>query len=255
MVSSPDAPSARSQAVPPRYWTAGVDGCRGGWLVVLAAYDESAAQPLQGAMHVCARFAEVLALRPRPIAVAVDMPIGLLDCAVPGGRECDRAARGLLGRPRASSVFSPPARPALVNSGYADAMLHNGAGLSKQAYNILPQIREVDDAMTPALQRRVFETHPELVFARLAGHPMRHPKRTAGGAGERLACLQRVWGKALPDPSRTRAELGRSKVALHDVLDACVLAHAAWRIHCGDARRHPPIPARDTRGLRMEVWG
>jgi len=246
---------ARTQAARPRCWTAGVDGCRGGWLVLLAAYDEPAAHPLQAAMHVCATFAEVLALRPHPTAMAVDMPIGLLECAVPGGRECDRAARALLGRPRASSVFSPPARPALVNGGYADAMLRNGAGLSKQAYNILPRIREVDDAMTPALQRRVFETHPELVFARLAGHPMRHGKRTAAGASERLACLRPVWGGALPDAQRARAQLGRGKVALDDVLDACALAHAAWCIHRGDGRRYPELPACDTRGLRMEVWG
>jgi predicted RNase H-like nuclease len=234
---------------------AGVDGCRGGWLVVLAAFAHDSASPVAGAARLCRSFAEVLALRPRPVAMAIDMPIGLLERAEPGGRACDRAARAQLGLPRASSVFSPPARPALINAGYADAMRRNGAGLSKQAYNILPRIREVDEAITPALQRRAFETHPELVFARLAGHPLRHAKRTPAGFKERLACLRRAWGKALPDAEQVRAEVGRSAAALDDVLDACVLAHAAWCIHRGAARRLPEIPGRDARGLRMEVWG
>jgi predicted RNase H-like nuclease len=225
-------------------------------MVVLAGYDERAGgQPLQGAVRLCATFAEVLALRPRPVAIAIDMPIGLLERAEPGGRACDRAARAALGRGRASSVFSPPARPALANQGYADAMRRNGAGLSKQAYNILPRIREVDEVMTPTLQRCVFETHPELVFARLAGCPLRHPKRTPAGVRERLACLRPVWGPALPRAAPVRAELGRAAVALDDVLDACALAHAAWCIRRGEARRFPAAPQRDARGLRMEVWG
>jgi predicted RNase H-like nuclease len=38
--------------------------------------------------------------------IAVDVPIGLLDAYEVGGRACDRAARKLLGVPRASSVFT-----------------------------------------------------------------------------------------------------------------------------------------------------
>ncbi len=58
-------------------WVAGVDGCRGGWVVVLV--------PKQPADHhrphikCCARFEEILALSPKPTVIAVDLPIGLLD--------------------------------------------------------------------------------------------------------------------------------------------------------------------------------
>jgi predicted RNase H-like nuclease len=151
-------------------------------------------------------------------------------------------------------VFSPPARAALANGGYADAMLRNGGGMSKQTYNILPRIREVDHALTPALQRRVFETHPELVFARLAGGPAQHAKRTAQGVRERLRCLRRAWGRALPDAGAARAELGRAAVAVDDVLDACALALAARAIVLGQAQRVPAAVPRDARGLRMEIW-
>src|SRR5262245_52012138 len=94
----------------PAYWTAGVDGWRGGWLVVLAAAATPANRPLRMSTRLCAAFEQVLALPERPLSVAVDMPIGLLDRAAPGGRGCDRDARSALGRPRASSVFSPPTR-------------------------------------------------------------------------------------------------------------------------------------------------
>jgi predicted RNase H-like nuclease len=236
------------------WWAAGVDGCRGGWLVVLARYSPDAGGPLQTYVHLCPSFMAVLAIQPEPRAIALDMPVGLLDGATPGGRECDRAARALLGRPRSSSVFSPPARPALANTGYRNAIDRNGGGMTKQAYNILPRIREVDAVMTPALQARVFETHPELVFAQLGGAPMRHPKRTAAGARERLACLRKIWGEALPPVQAVRKELGRGRVALDDVLDACALAHAAACIVRGRARCLPGMVQRDAQGLRMEIW-
>jgi predicted RNase H-like nuclease len=236
-------------------WTAGVDGCRAGWVVLLAGFRASEAAPVQLAWRVCARFDEVLALPERPAAIAVDMPIGLLERAAPGGRACDRAARGLLGRPRASSVFSPPTRPALLNDGYADAMARNGAGMSKEAYNILPKIRELDGLLTPGVQSRVFEAHPELAFRALAGQPMRHSKKTPAGRRERLRCLRPVFGAAFRDPLRVRLELGAGRVALDDVIDAYVLAHAARRIQTGQASRLPqgPVPV-DARGLRMEIW-
>ena len=246
----------RARAGPtPTSWTAGVDGCRRGWAVLLAGFRASEAEPVQLVWRVCARFDEVLALPERPAAIAVDMPIGLLERAAPGGRACDRAARGLLGWPRASSVFSPPARPALASNGYADAMARNGAGMSKEAYNILPKIRELDALLTPDAQARVFEAHPELVFCALAGHPMRSNKKTPAGRRERLRCLRAVFGAAFRDPLRVRLELGLGAVALDDVIDAYVLAHAARRIQIGQASRLPQGgPPLDARGLRMEIW-
>jgi predicted RNase H-like nuclease len=247
--------ASRPGAPPVATWTAGVDGCRTGWVVLLAGFRASDARPVQLAWRVCAHFDEVLALPERPVVIAVDMPIGLLERAAPGGRACDRAARGLLGRPRASSVFSPPTRPALVNDGYADAMARNGAGMSKEAYNILPKIRELDGLLTRHAQARVFEAHPELAFRALAGHPMRHNKKTPAGRRERLGWLRTVFGAAFSDPLRVRLELGAGKVALDDVIDAYVLAHAARRIQTGQASRLPQGPPPiDARGLRMEIW-
>ena len=197
----------------------------------------------------------MLALAEKPIVLAVDMPIGLLDRPLPGGRSCDREARKLLGRPRASSVFTPPTRPGLAAADYSDVPRLNGAGMSKEAFNILPKIREVDETITASDQKRVFEAHPELAFSALAGAPMRHNKKTAEGRRERVRLLRRIFGRAFQDPVRLRLEHGAANVAFDDVVDAYVLAHVADRIRRRSAVRLPAAePQRDKRGLRMEIW-
>jgi predicted RNase H-like nuclease len=232
-----------------------VDGCRGGWLAVLCALSGKRGVPVQLASHLCRDFKAVLELPQRPRAVAVDMPIGLLERTVPGGRSCDREARALLGRPRASSVFTPPARAAPSASRYSEVAALNGGGLSKESFNILPKIREIDAALCPADQQRVFECHPELVFARLAGAPIAHNKKTMEGRRERVRLLRKIYRDAFQEPTRLRLLHGLRYVAFDDVVDAYALAHAAWLIHSGKAQRVPSgEPPQDARGLRMEIW-
>jgi predicted RNase H-like nuclease len=161
-------------------FVAGVDGCRAGWVIAL---HDLARRTL--AVRVVRAFSSVLALAEAPAVVAVDMPIGLLDAAVRGGRECDRQARALLGSPRRSSVFAPPVRAALAATTHAAACEANRAssgdcvGVTRQAFGIAGKLKEVDDAMTPALQGRVVEVHPELSFLAMAGRPARRAARPA----------------------------------------------------------------------------
>lgn len=239
----------------PSIWVAGVDGCRGGWLAVIVGMTAVSEQPVRVIARLCANFGEVLALPERPGVIAVDMPIGLLDRPVPGGRACDREARKVLGRLRASSVFTPPTRPGLAALRYAEVAALNGTGMSKEAFNILPKIRELDAVLTPCDHQRVFEAHPELAFAALAGAPVRHNKKTPEGRRARARLLRRIFGKAFLDPMRIRLEHGLARVALDDVADAYVLAHVADRILRGVGTRLPAgQPAVDSRGLRMEIW-
>jgi predicted RNase H-like nuclease len=233
-------------------WVAGVDGCRGGWVAVLME-----AQPrttLAYHVRLCAHFAEVLSLAPKPAVIAVDIPIGLLDEPQPGGRECDRQARRLLG-PRASSVFSPPARAILEATRYEQVRSH---GLSIQAFGILPKIREVDRLLTPELQHRVYEAHPELAFTSFTGTPMQYNKKTHGGREERLRTLEQAPDRVFRELRHTFANALKtykhSQVAPDDLLDACILVCVAMRISDGQATRLPAHPPLDTRGLRMEIW-
>jgi len=233
-------------------WVAGVDGCRAGWVVVLVEQHATAAQAPE--VRLCNGFEAVLTLEPVPVVIAIDIPIGLLDLPQPGGRTCDRQARHLLGR-RASSVFSPPGRCILDATQYEQVRTH---GMSRQAFGILPKIREVDRLLTPALQQRVYEAHPELAFRSLTGSPMQHNKKTPAGRAERLQALASLLAVPLQTLQHTVTQLHkpfrRTQVAPDDLLDAYVLTRTACRIADAQASRVPPIPPVDTRGLRMEIW-
>ena len=89
-------------------WVAGINGCEGGWFVVLREIESR-----RSVSRVIQAFREVITFPENPVVIAVGCPIGLPDHAVPGGRECDRIARKLLGSPGGSRVFPIPARPAL----------------------------------------------------------------------------------------------------------------------------------------------
>ena len=234
-------------------WVAGVDGCRGGWVVVSVEHKNG--KICQHYVKLCLTFADILALDPQPAVIAIDMPIGLLDTPQPGGRECDRQARKLLGR-RASSIFTPPTRPMLKATHYEQVRTH---GLSIQSFNILPKIREIDQLMTTELQTRIHEAAPELAFMALAGATMQYNKKTQEGREERFAVLQRVFGFPPLSSGEKKATpalpFSRSHVAADDILDAYVLAWTALRISSGKAKRLPPEPPTDARGLRMEIWG
>ena len=190
--------------------------------------------------------------------IAVDIPIGLLDHALPGGRLCDVYARRLLHPNRMSSVFSPPVRDTLESASYPEALAinrlssHHSLGLSKQCFGILPKIREVDRLMTPELQESVREVHPELSFLALNhGGALSHSKRTQEGRSERLELLVR-HGFA---PFIAQAFGARLQGAEpDDALDACAACWSARRIAEGRSTPIPQEPHRDARGLRMAIW-
>jgi len=228
----------------------GIDGCRAGWVIAssdptLSALEFRIVPALRGAVREAAAGRAVL---------AVDIPIGL---AAPGPRAADLEARRFLGVPRASSVFPAPARAALGAASYPEACARNlraaGRRISLELWNILPKIAEADRLVTPALQARVREAHPEVIFAVLAGRGrgLEHSKKTLAGEAERLAVLRRFVPRF--DPGRVRRALGARAVARDDIVDAVALLVTAGRIHAGTARVLPPAPERDRRGLRMEI--
>lgn len=228
-------------------WVAGIDGCRTGWIVVVLRRTQ---RTWTHQVTLCPKFADILSLAPTPAVIAIDIPIGLLDQPQSGGRDCDRQARQLLGR-RASSIFTPPTRPMLQATRYEQVRTQ---GLSIQSFNILPKIREVDQLMTPALQQRVHEAHPELAFMSLAGAPMQYNKKTLEGREERLRILERAFrgmGQAFESAGMA---FKKSEVAMDDLLDAYVLAWTALRISTGQGNRVPDDPLIDRKGLRMKIW-
>lgn len=227
----------------------GVDGCRSGWLAVI--WEESPRAV------IFPKFAQVLELPFR--FIAVDMPIGLPERAQAGGRLCDRLARKELGA-RQSSVFGVPSRAAVMEDDYAKACAANLENsdpprkIAKQTFHIFPKIRELDVLLTPALQQRIHEVHPELAFTRMNGEsPLDLPKKVKGRPDRQgMALRRKLLEKAgfpitrlIPPEARGWGE--------DDLLDACACAWSAKRLAEGRGLRLPENPAHDGRGLRMEI--
>jgi predicted RNase H-like nuclease len=230
----------------------GIDGCRGGWIAVAIAPSG------QRSVAIVPRIGDVAGLADG--RAMIDIPIGLPER---GYRACDHAARSLLAAAR-SRVFLGARRPllgflpedflgaTLAERGNAHAAANAWAkaagepGLSVQLWNILPKIREVDRLVAPALQDRLREAHPELVFQRLAGGDALPAKKSPEGRHRRRDLVAAAGFDAID------AWLGRLKgtgAGADDLLDACALALAA-REPGGVLR----CPATDARGLRMEIW-
>jgi predicted RNase H-like nuclease len=237
-------------------WVAGADGFREGWVVVLW-------QPAAGTTRrrTVDGVDPLLSLPEAPAVLGVDMVIGCPDAAVPGGRACDRAARRLLGHPRGTSVFSPPAYDALRADTYDEALRRNRAsgpnapGLSKQTFHLVPKIRALAERMTPRRQERVREVHPELAFYAMNDDaPVDDGKRTAAG---RRARIDLLTAHGVPGVKAAVDTLPGGPLGADDVLDAHAACWTARRIYEGIAERCPPRneqPPRNARGLRMEIW-
>jgi len=226
-------------------FVAGVDGFRGGWIafrVDLMADHTTSVDVVD---------LSVL-LRERPpglVCVGIDIPVGLFD----GARNCDRAARKLLGQPRGTSVFAPPCRRALSSNDHTSATVTNlrmtGRGLSRQAWGIAPKIKQVDDAITPDCQRWAFEVHPEVCFWALNQRcPMKHNKKTKKGSEERSALLRGVFPKI-----ETHLANRLPRVGADDLLDAAAAAWTALRWHRNEAEC-VCSPERDEKGLAVTIY-
>jgi len=224
----------------------GVDGCAGGWIAAVDDGSESA--------PTCHRFASIGAVMERaPTVVAIDVPIGLLDR---GARDCDAAARKLLGA-RRNSVFTTPIRATLKATSHRHACALRieieGKKLSIQAWGILRKVLEIDEALRTHEEWRecIREVHPEVCFYHLNGNrPLTWAKKRAEGRRERLELLQPHFGNAVADALAERRRLG---CAADDVIDAFAALWTARRIASGIAVRIPMAPPADRLGITMEM--
>lgn len=210
---------------------AGVDACRGGWIAVLA--DEGLFIDSLFAVS----FARLVQGLDGAAAIGVDIPIGI---PTTGVRPADVAARDFVG-PRRSSVFPTPPRAALTATTYAEARAVFPS-LSAQSFALAKKVLEVD----ACLEERVFEVHPEVSFAALAGRHLLYGKRTWNGQTERRQLLA-AEGISLPD------ELAAGRAVADDVLDAAVAAWSAQRKSSGEARMLPAEPPTQD-GRLVAIW-
>jgi predicted RNase H-like nuclease len=232
----------------------GLDGCPAGWIASFGV----PTVPKGFRTKLFNSFQEVLDHFEGNLGVmAVDMPIGLLDAAKPGGRECEVQARTIL-RPCASRVFSSPVYAAIARESFALASKINknssehNQGISRQCFGLFPKLRQVHHCMTVERQRYIVETHPELGFAAMnGGEVVKESKRSNVGRELRLTLLGR---NGFQDVHSEFERYRKVDVANDDILDAYSCAWVAIRYSRGVARRIPVEAQVDSRGLRMEMW-
>jgi predicted RNase H-like nuclease len=169
--------------------------------------------------------------------VGIDMPLGLL---ADGWRDADALARRALGR-RGVTVFAIPPRLVWEQPTYAEANRAcrelTGKGLSAQTWGLRGKLLEAD-AFRRKSTARLYEVHPELAFAALAGAPIAASKHTPAGLNARRQLINRA-GLTLPAKLPGAAE--------NDLLDAAAVAWSARRIVAGHAvtLTNPAQPADD----------
>jgi predicted RNase H-like nuclease len=201
----------------------GIDGCKSGWVAVTLATPGT-------------RVTVAATLGALPIAgvAGIDMPLGLL---ADGWRDADLLARRALGR-RGSCVFAIPPRPVWALPSYAEANRRcrelTGRGMSAQAWGLRGKLMEADEFRRGGAGR-LYEVHPELSFAALAGAPLADTKHSPAGLARRRALLAAA-GIVLP--------AGITGAAENDLLDAAAVAWSARRIADGTARVLPDPPAQ-----------
>ena len=204
----------------------GADLCEGSWAVIrLVDGRFDAGDVLPSLAEVAATFAAEASV------IAVDIP---LSYAAPGtkGRACEREGQAMLGA-RRSSMFEtyPLAVLEAPTHAAASALAFQTVGckISQQSYGLRHGIKEA--FALSEQDPRLHETHPELVFARLAGELA--SKKSWNGVRQRLNVLEAA-GIHLPVdfPEMNRA-------ALDDVLDAAAAALAADQIALGRGNRVP----------------
>jgi predicted RNase H-like nuclease len=247
---------------------AGLDGCRGGWVVVLVDGDLTKATAER-----IATFPELFDREHAPRIVAVDMPIGLPRRSGPRGRAPERIVRPLLGG-RQSSVFSIPSRSA-VYAGVdeaipeADRYRHcctiaretseGGKAVAKQGYHIFPKIVEIDQVLQSRkdLLASIYECHPEVSFWAMNSRvPLGEPKKVKHKPHPAGLDLRRrlLEAQGFNEHIMDAASAKRLKVGYDDLIDACAAAWTAMRLADGKAISFPDPPEQDDCGLPIAIW-
>ena len=214
----------------------GLDGFRWGW--VAAEIDDQGQQRFYYGPSL-----ERLLSLPYQRAM-IDIPIGL---PVSGFRACDEQARAKV----KSSVFCGARRGIWDFKDMASANKHywrtegEGKGISCQLWNLREKIRDADLFITPKKQKKLRETHPELVFWSLNGQRSLDSKKTEAGRKQRIAILKENGFKKVEQWLDLRFGTG---IGRDDLIDACACAIAAR-----DATQRLGGD-RDVRGLCMEIY-
>jgi predicted RNase H-like nuclease len=205
----------------------GIDGCKAGWIVATTR-----AVVVVPTLHL-----------DRFTTVGIDMPIGLLDGPP---RACDLAARKYL-ESAGSSVFPAPPRAALGCTDYREALAVSrattGRGMSKQTFNIMPKVAELDRLINDSNRDSVIEVHPECAFKTMNCDKKLLSKKTSEG---------RIARRRLLDEHFDIPPSAPAGASIDDMLDAYAVLWSTMRFRRGEHRTFGD-GRRDARGIEMRI--
>jgi predicted RNase H-like nuclease len=229
----------------------GVDSCPYGWVVF---WVNQSRWDIQIFKHISSLWKKYKDAQ----LILIDIPIGLREKSGKA-RLCDTAARKYLAKRRSSSIFPTPCRKALISETYQQANTINkeitGKGLSKQTYNIMHKIKEVDGLIRKKQKAPdiIMESHPEVCFTALNNkEPLKYYKKTKEGIKNRLKLLKSLTSFDKNPLEIAKRRFKRKDVAVDDVLDAWVLAISASKGK-QSLRYLPSSYEFDEKGLPMRI--
>ena len=238
----------------------GVDGCSAGWFTVfLATENEKDCRWKVGLFPKISSLIDFLnkEYEQAEFLVLIDIPIGL-KAGGSGERLSDLGGRRIL-KARKSSIFPVPCREAVYVESYEKACEINekltGKRISKQAWNIVPKIRDVDNFLVEnkIFREKVKEVAPEICFQAFTGFPMKSSKKSFDGFSERMKALRSVCLFTDGIVEAALSEYRRKEVAKDDILDALAAAITA-KMGCRYGFEYVPgEPETESKGLKIQM--
>ena len=226
---------------------AGIDGSKGGWVCV-SGYENNFRELKFEKLE---KFHDIK-LKDFNL-VLVDIPIGLDIDLKKGGRIVDKLARKEL-LTNKSSIFNAPSRLVLEATNYEEANKINknkGMGLSKQSWNLVKKIKEVDDFIRNSNKTIIFESHPEIIFQVMKRDKVSTKKKNDEGIIERRNLLEKNgFNKVFLERNLSAKDSFYKK---DDFIDACSLFWSANRAIAKTEVKIPNDIVLDSEGIIMQI--
>lgn len=226
---------------------AGIDGSKGGWVCV-SGYENNFKE------LKFEKLKEFNDIKSKDFnLVLVDIPIGLDINLKKGGRIVDKLARKEL-LTNKSSIFNAPSRLVLEAKNYEEANKINknkGMGLSKQSWNLVKKIKEVDDFIRNSNKTIIFESHPEIIFQVMKRDKVSTKKKNDEGIIERRNLLEKNgFNKVFLKRNLSAKDSFYKK---DDFIDACSLFWSANRAIAKTEVKIPNDIVLDSEGIIMQI--
>ena len=238
----------------------GVDGCSAGWFAIfLIAENEKKCEWKTGLFPKFSFLIDFLKKQYEQVEflILIDIPIGLKSGGS-GERLSDVEARRIL-KTRKSSIFPVPCRESVYSENYEKACEVNqeltGKRISKQAWNIVPKIRDVDSFLVEneIYREKVKEVAPEICFQTFTVFPIKSSKKNIDGFYERIKALRSVCLFTDEVVEAALSRYRRKEVAKDDILDALAAAVTAKMGYKCGFEYVPCKPEIDSKGLKIQM--